>query len=83
MQRKLLQQSVELEQQKILSGYMRDAGKLIGGTAVLGGYLFTKGPFGQLAAFLQGTVTAVEDDLSAPLHSLVVRINLGNLYKLI
>lgn len=83
MQRKLLQQSVELEQQKILSGFMRDAGKLIGGTAVWGGYLFTKGPFGQLAAFLQGTVTAVEDDLSAPLHSLVVRINLGNLYKLI
>ena len=70
MQRKLLQQSVELEQQKILSGFMRDAGKLIGGTAALGGYLFAKGPFGQLVAFLQGTVTAVGDDLSAPLQSL-------------
>ena len=64
------QQSVELEQQKILSEFMRDAGKLIGGTAALGGYLFAKGPFGQLVAFLQGTVTAVGDDLSAPLQSL-------------
>ena len=64
------QQSVELEQQKILSEFMRDAGKLIGGTAALGSYLFAKGPFGQLVAFLQGTVTAVGDDFSAPLQSL-------------